>query len=78
MGQTRRRMEIGRASNGDCLPDGAAIPGRGKLCLMRVLDSVADRVYVGAFRDEEVAEVLQLPAEEEPLTLLSVGKPAGE
>jgi len=33
-------------------------------------------VVVGAFRDEEVAEVLELPAGVKPLSLMPVGAPA--
>ncbi len=35
-------------------------------------------VPIGAFRDDEVGQVLQLPADNEPLYLIAVGRPATE
>ncbi len=32
-------------------------------------------VYVGAFRDERVKQVLQMPEEEDPFAILPVGRP---
>jgi SagB-type dehydrogenase family enzyme len=34
-------------------------------------------VPVGAFHDDQVAEVLQLPADHQPLYVIPVGHPAG-
>jgi nitroreductase len=34
-------------------------------------------VPIGAFRDEEVQEVLGVPANHEPLYLIPIGHPAG-
>ena len=45
-----------------------------KIHIVMIVIALIGTVVVGAFRDDEVSKVLNLPDEEQPLYILSVGK----